>query len=156
MEAVVFQMTWPGCPTIYYGDEAGLVGWTDPDNRRTYPWGIENMAVLDFHRKIIALRKRLPVLRRGSVEFLHSEYGILSYGRFDKNEKVAVIINNNPNIRSITIPLWKIGVAKNSRMELLMLTENDNFSTDSMSYEVVDGFMRIGMHPQSSVILREI
>ena len=37
-EAVVFQMTWPGAPTLYYGDEAGQVGFTDPDNRRTYPW----------------------------------------------------------------------------------------------------------------------
>ncbi|GFI58869.1 amylopullulanase [Muribaculaceae bacterium] len=38
-EAVVIQMTWPGSPTIYYGDEAGVTGFTDPDNRRTYPWG---------------------------------------------------------------------------------------------------------------------
>ena len=36
--AVMIQMTWPGAPTLYYGDEAGLCGWTDPDNRRTYPW----------------------------------------------------------------------------------------------------------------------
>ena len=41
-EAVVMQMTWPGAPTIYYGDEAGLCGFTDPDNRRTYPWGRED------------------------------------------------------------------------------------------------------------------
>ena len=42
-EAVIMQMTWPGAPTIYYGDEAGVCGWTDPDNRRTYPWGREDM-----------------------------------------------------------------------------------------------------------------
>ena len=36
-EAIVMQMTWPGAPTIYYGDEVGLCGFTDPDNRRTYP-----------------------------------------------------------------------------------------------------------------------
>ena len=41
-EAVLIQMTWPGAPTIYYGDEAGLCGFTDPDNRRTYPWGRED------------------------------------------------------------------------------------------------------------------
>lgn len=38
-EAVVIQMTWPGAPAIYYGDETGVCGFTDPDNRRTYPWG---------------------------------------------------------------------------------------------------------------------
>lgn len=156
MEAVVFQMTWPGSPTIYYGDEAGLLGWTDPDNRRTYPWGNENRVILEFHRKIIALRKQLPVLKRGSLEFLHNDYGILSYGRFNREEKVAVILNNNDSIRKLAMPLWKIGVAKNSKMELLMLTENDDFSTDQMYYDVVDGFMKIVMIPHSSVILREI
>ncbi len=44
------QMTWPGAPTIYYGDEAGVCGWTDPDNRRTYPWGNEDLELIEFHR----------------------------------------------------------------------------------------------------------
>ena len=43
-EAVTIQMTWPGAPTVYYADEAGQVGWTDPDNRRTYPWGHEDQS----------------------------------------------------------------------------------------------------------------
>ena len=37
LEAIAIQMTWPGAPTLYYGDEAGVCGFTDPDNRRTYP-----------------------------------------------------------------------------------------------------------------------
>ena len=45
-EAVVMHMTLPGAPTLYYGDEAGLCGWTDPDNRRTYPWGREDLELL--------------------------------------------------------------------------------------------------------------
>lgn len=56
-EAVVFQMTWPGAPTLYYGDEAGQVGFTDPDNRRTYPWGSEDMDLLNFHREMIRIHK---------------------------------------------------------------------------------------------------
>ena len=48
-EAVVIQMTWPGAPTIYYGDEAGVCGFTDPDNRRTYPWGREDLQMIQFH-----------------------------------------------------------------------------------------------------------
>ena len=39
-EAVLLQMTWPGAPTVYYGDEAGVTGWTDPDNRRPFPWNL--------------------------------------------------------------------------------------------------------------------
>ena len=45
-EAVVMQMTWPGAPTVYYGDEAGVCGFTDPDNRRTYPWGHEDQELI--------------------------------------------------------------------------------------------------------------
>jgi len=56
-EGVVMQMTWVGAPTIYYGDEAGLCGFTDPDSRRTYPWGHEDQEMIQFHKDIIRLRK---------------------------------------------------------------------------------------------------
>ena len=65
-EAVTMQMTWPGAPTVYYADEAGQVGWTDPDNRRTYPWGKEDHSLIDLHRDLIFLRRSLPVLSDGS------------------------------------------------------------------------------------------
>ena len=62
-EAVVMQMTWPGAPTVYYGDEAGVCGFTDPDNRRTYPWGHEDQELIAFHREMIRIHKRCPVFR---------------------------------------------------------------------------------------------
>ena len=56
-EAVLIQMTWPGAPTIYYGDEAGLCGFTDPDNRRTYPWGREDQELIAYHKAAIKVHK---------------------------------------------------------------------------------------------------
>ena len=56
-EAVVLQMTWGGAPTVYYGDEAGVCGFTDPDNRRTYPWGHEDQMMIAFHRDMIKIHK---------------------------------------------------------------------------------------------------
>ena len=50
-EAVIMQMTWPGAPTVYYGDEAGVCGFTDPDNRRTYPWGHEDQELIAFSQR---------------------------------------------------------------------------------------------------------
>lgn len=82
MEAVVMQMTWPGAPTIYYGDEAGLCGWTDPDNRRTYPWGQEDQELIAFHAELTRIRRENPVLRDGSVQMLLAEEGVLAYARF--------------------------------------------------------------------------
>ena len=69
-EAVVFQMTWPGAPTLYYGDEAGQVGFTDPDNRRTYPWGSEDMDLLNFHREMIRIHKEHEAFKTGSIQFV--------------------------------------------------------------------------------------
>ena len=64
--AVVIQMTWPGAPTIYYGDEAGVCGWTDPDSRRTFPWGKENLELAEFHRYLTGIRNRNRAFRTGS------------------------------------------------------------------------------------------
>ena len=57
-EAVTVQMTWPGAPTLCYGEEVGVGGSTDPDNRRVYPWGIEDKEMLAFHKAIIALHRK--------------------------------------------------------------------------------------------------
>ncbi len=61
----LFQMTFPGVPCIYYGDETGLEGHDDPYNRSTYPWGMENQEILSWYRKIIALREKYDALRTG-------------------------------------------------------------------------------------------
>jgi cyclomaltodextrinase / maltogenic alpha-amylase / neopullulanase len=70
--AAFFQMTFPGAPTVYYGDEVGMTGGDDPYNRGTYPWadlgGKPDAAMLSTFRQLIRLRKEHPVLRRGSIE----------------------------------------------------------------------------------------
>ena len=78
MEAVVFQMTWPGAPTLYYGDEAGVCGFTDPDNRRTYPWGQEDQEILSLHKYLIHMHKEREAFKTGSVKHVKSEYNFLS------------------------------------------------------------------------------
>ncbi len=67
-EAVVMQMTWVGAPTVYYGDEAGVCGFTDPDNRRTYPWGHEDQELIAFHKEAIRIHKEHPALKTGSLK----------------------------------------------------------------------------------------
>ena len=83
-EAVVMQMTWTGAPTIYYGDEAGVCGFTDPDNRRTYPWGREDKELIAFHKDIIRLRRENDELRTGSLKYVDSDYNFLAYARFSQ------------------------------------------------------------------------
>lgn len=128
--AVAFQMTWPGAPTIYYGDEAGVCGWTDPDSRRTYPWGREDMELINFHKDIIQIHNRYQSLRTGSLKFLMGEYRIIAYGRFNKNEAVAVIINSDYVDKEVKLHVRELGVRNNKMMRRVMLTTEEGYTTE--------------------------
>jgi 4-alpha-glucanotransferase/glycosidase len=65
---VLLQMTLPGVPCVYYGDEAGMEGYSDPYNRGTYPWGREDREILEWHKQMIWLRREYDVLRKGEFK----------------------------------------------------------------------------------------
>ncbi len=155
-EAVVIQMTWVGAPTIYYGDEAGVCGFTDPDNRRTYPWGKEDQELLSFHKEAIHIRKKNPVLTHGSTRFLAAEYQFLSYGRFSEEDQIVVVINNGKEEKEINIPVWLASVPREAVMERLLLTLENGFSTGGEVYEVKKGILYLKVPPVCSMILRTI
>jgi alpha-glucosidase len=139
-EAVTMQMTWPGAPTIYYGDEAGVCGFTDPDNRRTYPWGHEDQMMLAFHRAAIRMHKAYPVLSHGSLIFLYEDYNCLAYGRFSREEHVIVIFNNNSDgHRTMQIPVWEAGVMPEEELECVLYTDESGFWAASAGSEVMTG-----------------
>ncbi len=154
--AVMIQMTWPGAPTVYYGDEAGLCGWTDPDNRRPYPWGHENERLIAFHRDAIRIHNESTALRNGSLKILGGKEGILMYGRFDQHERYAVAVNNREETVEIDLPVWQIGTVSGSSMERVLMSIQESYTTDARIYKVKDGMIRMHLPKQSAVILREI
>ncbi len=115
--AVVMQMTWPGAPTLYYGDEAGLVGFTDPDNRRTYPWGSEDADLLSFYKAAIRLHKEHAVLRFGKIKKLFADGAVIGYLRSDGDSEIAVIVNAGKETGVISHP------GLDGSAELLLYTE---------------------------------
>ena len=129
-EAVAFQMTWIGAPTVYYGDEAGVCGFTDPDNRRTYPWGHEDQQMLGFHKEMIRIHKEHEALRTGAVVMLHCEKNILAYGRFTEEEQIIVILNNRSELAEVTVPVWKAEVPVKTNMRRLMYSYKDGYTTE--------------------------
>jgi len=153
LAAVTMQFTWPGCPTVYYGDEAGLCGWTDPDNRRPYPWGNEDKVLLDFHKTIISIHKSHSALRGGSLEFLLTDYGILAYGRWDTHQSIVCAFNSNSHDRELVIPVWRVNVTPHCHMQIILLTKNGEFFTNVVPTAVRDGVMILHLPPQSSAIL---
>ncbi|MGI6721599.1 MAG: glycoside hydrolase family 13 protein [Anaerovoracaceae bacterium] len=84
--AVVLQMTLPGVPCIYYGDEAGTEGYKDPFNRTCYPWGHENRDLLDWYRTIIGIRKSHGEYRTGGYRTVAAMNGLYAFERFSRKE----------------------------------------------------------------------
>ena len=152
-EAVLIQMTWPGAPTLYYGDEAGVCGWTDPDSRRTYPWGQEDYELIEFHRYMITLHRALPALRRGSLKQLLEGRNLIAYGRMRGINKCAVALNSGDETCQIKLPVWELGIADGQIMTQLMLTNKDGYNAGMKPYEVKDGKITLELPGGSGVLL---
>ncbi|CCX75395.1 putative uncharacterized protein [Dorea sp. CAG:105] len=155
-EAVAFQMTWIGAPTVYYGDEAGVCGFTDPDNRRTYPWGHEDQQMLGFHKEMIRIHKEHEALRTGAVVMLHCEKNILAYGRFTEEEQIIVILNNRSELAEVTVPVWKAEVPVKTNMRRLMYSYKDGYTTEYEKYLVRDGELVVNMGAYSALVVETI
>ena len=152
-EAVVIQMTWMGAPTIYYGDEAGVCGFTDPDNRRTYPWGREDKEMISFHRDLISLRHRHPVFKTGSIKMVDSDYNFIAYGRFDRDEQILVIVNNNMTEMHKKLTVWEIGTTRSGVMKTVFSTDKNGYNMGGEQYNLKCGILDITVPPESATIL---
>ena len=147
----LIQMTWPGAPTIYYGDEAGVCGWTDPDNRRTFPWGKEDLELTEFHRYLTGIRNRTSVFRRGAFKPLLAENGMIAYGRFDADEQGVVVVNSEDYAQRVRIPVWEAEVTADA-MVRVMLTDAKRYNVGSLKYPVVDGVMEVELPGNGAMI----
>lgn len=116
--AAFFQMTYVGLPTIYYGDEYGMMGGADPDDRRTFDWSqgtASNSAVALFH-KLITIRNTYSALRTGSFMTLLTDdtNNIYAYGRMDQQNRIAVVLNNDTTSHTVTIPAYQLSMVNGS------------------------------------------
>lgn len=109
--ASLIQYSMPGAPTVYYGDEVGLTGDDDPDDRRTYPWrdkgGSPDNALLAHYKSLANLRRATPAMTDGDLRMLltDDQAGTVAYGRKSGNSAVVVVINQSENAQTVNIPL---------------------------------------------------
>ena len=155
-EAVAVQMTWVGAPTVYYGDEAGVCGFTDPDSRRTYPWGQENRELVEFHKEMIRIHKCEKPLRTGSLKMLSWSSNVLAYARFQEGEQIIVVLNNSKELKEVTIPVWQAEVPMKGKMERLMYSWEKSYTTERDIYLVEDGETVVNMGKHSVLIMKPV
>ena len=109
--AALIQFTVPGAPTVYYGDEAGITGDDDPDDRRTYPWedkgGQPDQAMISYYQTLTGVRDENPVLTDGDFQVLLADDSAdtVAYGRKTEKQAALVVINRSTETRSIEVPV---------------------------------------------------
>ncbi len=91
--AILFAF--PGSPTVYYGDEAGLEGFEDPFNRRTFPWGQEDKDLTEHFAALGRLRKESKALRKGDIRYIAAEGPVLAFARSVEGESVLCAVNTS-------------------------------------------------------------
>jgi cyclomaltodextrinase len=121
--AMLLQAGLPGAPSIYYGDEVGLRGGLDPDNRRAFPWDEAHWdhELLAFVRSVFGLRNAEPLLRRGGLRVVGAEGGWLAFERFDADDpatSLVVVVNAGDELARVAVdaaavaPLAVVGMAE--------------------------------------------
>ncbi len=154
---VLWQMTFPGVPCIYYGDEAGVEGFKDPFNRRTYPWGQEDQELLAWYKQVIAVHNRYDIFKTGewiSLPVHDQVYGYIRKISNGKNvfsqsaqDNTAVILLNSSIDQSITVEIpirkWCHGIM----VDML---------NNKQEIRIVKGMLTVSLQPLEGKVLLQI
>lgn len=156
MAAVTVQMTWVGAPTVYYGDEAGVCGFTDPDNRRTYPWGREDKELLELHRELIRIHRSYPALKTGSIKLLYLAQDVIAYGRFDRADSLLVAVNRGETEATVSLPVWELGLPAGAPVVSLFATGRNGFSVQADILPTENGELSVTLPAESSFLWKNL
>ena len=122
MLGAMLLYAFPGSPTVYYGDEAGVQGYEDPLNRRTYPWGQEDERLLAWYRKLGALRCSRPSLQQGGISYPLAAGGGLAVRRCCGSEVTVAVMNAGAEFLEVRLP-WSGTIATDAMTGQQFLTE---------------------------------
>ena len=138
MLGALLLYTFPGSPTVYYGDEAGMEGYEDPLNRRAFPWGAEDEELLRWYRKLGQLRGGRPSLQRGDICYLYADGSGLVLRRQWDSEVTTAAMNSGKEPLTMTLS-WPHPIATDAMTGQQFLADH--------------GAVRLTLPPVSGVLL---
>jgi alpha-glucosidase len=148
--ALIFQFTYIGTPGIYYGDEYGMQGGPDPDDRRTFDWSQANAgnAAVALTQKLIAIRNRYPALRSGSFMTLVTDDArhIYAFGRFDAAHRIVVALNRDRRAQRVRLAAYQLSMPEGSHATDLLTGKR---------YQVRNGYLAVAIPGLYGVILEQ-
>ena len=136
--AALILFTFPGSPTVYYGDEAGMEGCEDPFNRGAYPWGHEDKDLKARFSLLGQLRKQRQSLQSGSIQWLRASGSLLAFARELPQERTVTVVNADALSHILTLP-WTAPFAM------------DRLS--GQSFPVKDGILTVELPPYGGLLL---
>ena len=136
--AALILFTFPGSPTVYYGDEAGMEGCEDPFNRGAYPWGHEDKDLKARFSLLGQLRKQRQSLQSGSIQWLCASGSLLAFARELPQERTVTVVNADALSHILTLP-WTAPFAM------------DRLS--GQSFPVKDGILTVELPPYGGLLL---
>ena len=138
MLGALLLYTFPGSPTVYYGDEAGMEGYEDPLNRRTFPWGQEDEGLLRWYRRLGQLRGDRPSLQQGDICYLYADGSGLALRRQWDGEVTTAAMNSGKEPLTMTLS-WPHPIATDAMTGQQFLADH--------------GTVRLILPPVSGVLL---
>lgn len=155
--AVCWQMTFPGVPSIYYGDEIGMQGYRDPHNRASYNWDSGDSNLQYYFTRLIALRNSREVLQTGWYVPAYAKDDVLAYFRTTKQGKdrfgkvmdddcILVVLNRN-SVKSATITIDTHGFCQNKLHEITSMYPD---------VEIIDNKAQIRIDPLKELIFEQV
>lgn len=148
--AVLLQMSWPGAPGIYYGDEAGLCGFTDPDSRRPYPWGEEDLELQDFYVNAVHLHRASAALRCGSLVPLKAEQGLIAYGRFTAKECALTVIRQADEEGTLELDLGLLTGTKPKTVTRVLQSTAEGYHAGRKTLALENGILQLELGPHEA------
>ncbi len=149
--ASLIQFAYPGTPAIYYGDEIGIDGGKDPQNRKAFAWDENdwNRDLRNYIQKLISIRKVSAALRRGSFKsiYLNEVDSIYAFARIFEEEKVLMVINASNSEQEFNVP-----------METLFWQDGDELKNliDMSNYGITDKTIPVSLDPWTGMILTKV
>lgn len=136
--ASLLLFTFPGAPTIYYGDEAGMEGCEDPFNRGAYPWGQEDLALKSHFSLLGTLRRQYAALQRGTIRWLYTSGPLMAFARELPGQRTVTVVNASAEAHRLTLP-WDSTDAADC--------------LSGMQFHTADGLLTLDLAPRQGLLL---
>ena len=141
----LIQFTYAGAPTIYYGDEIGMVGSDDPDDRRAFEWGKGQQGLVEWYALLAQIRNQYSALRTGSVEPFAPSRDVMAYVRRDSKDTFVILANRLGSAQTIRLNMADLNLSGISALTDLLT---------GTKFTVSNGILTVTVPAYSGLILK--